>query len=109
MSAGGIYKYGPPDETQEQELATIAGRVTSDAGVPLAYVSVGIASLGVGALTRYDGRYVMVIPGARVGGQQVTLTAWTAEVPAALYEACHPGQHEPVRRVVTGQRPHGPG
>src|SRR3989442_1047796 len=57
-----------------QEPTTITGRVTSDAGVPLAFVNVTIPSLGLGALTKDDGHYVIAIPGARVTSQVVTLT-----------------------------------
>lgn len=58
-----------------QEGTTISGRVTSEAGAPLASVSVFIEGLNVGTLTRDDGRYSFVVPAARVSGQTVTLTA----------------------------------
>ena len=58
-----------------QEPVTITGRVTSDAGAPLGSVEVSIAAMSVGTLTRDDGRYAFVIPGARVSRQTVTLTA----------------------------------
>jgi len=38
-------------------------------------VAVTIPELGVGAITRDDGRYSITVPGARVTGQTVTLTA----------------------------------
>jgi len=58
-----------------QEPVTITGKVTSDAGQPLAQVEVAIPTMGLGALTKDDGRYAIVVPGARVSGQTVTLVA----------------------------------
>ncbi|MFL5612055.1 MAG: SusC/RagA family TonB-linked outer membrane protein [Gemmatimonadaceae bacterium] len=58
-----------------QQGATITGRATGDAGAPLASVTITIPELGVGTLTRDDGRYSLTIPGARVAGQSVTLSA----------------------------------
>ena len=58
-----------------QTPATISGTVRNEAGTPLPYVSVGVAALGVGAQTTSDGRYQLVVPGARVQGQTVTLEA----------------------------------
>jgi TonB-linked SusC/RagA family outer membrane protein len=63
-----------PASAAAQEGATVTGRVTSDAGVPLAYADVAIPQLGVGTITRVDGRYTFIIPAARVQGQQVSLT-----------------------------------
>src|SRR5215467_1323791 len=53
----------------------ISGRVTSDAQLPLASVSVSIPSLGVGAYTDAQGHYAFTVPGTRVAGQQATLIA----------------------------------
>src|SRR6266704_1717704 len=58
-----------------QEPVTITGKVTSDAGQPLAQVEVAIPTMGLCALTKDDGRFVVVVPGARVSGQTVTLVA----------------------------------
>src|SRR5437667_1577329 len=58
-----------------QESVTITGRVTSDAGPPLALAEVSIPALGLGALTKEDGRYTILVPGARVTAQPVTVTA----------------------------------
>src|SRR6266702_5708809 len=58
-----------------QEPLTISGSVTSDAGLTLGQVEVAIPTMGLGALSRDDGRYVIVVPGARVSGQTVTLVA----------------------------------
>jgi len=56
-----------------QEPVTITGKVTSDAGQPLGQVEVAIPSLGLGALSKDDGRYTLVVPGARVTGQTVSI------------------------------------
>ena len=58
-----------------QQPVTITGKVTSDAGQPLSQVEVAIPTMGLGALTKEDGRYALVIPGARVSGQTVSLVA----------------------------------
>src|SRR3989442_3487809 len=57
-----------------QNPVTINGRVTSNRGGPLPFAEISIASLGVGALTRDDGRYAIFIPAARVSGQSVQMT-----------------------------------
>ena len=55
------------------QATTVTGRVTGDRGaVPDAAVT--IPELGVGSVTRDDGRYTITIAGARVTGQAVTLT-----------------------------------
>ncbi|HEX6052635.1 MAG TPA: TonB-dependent receptor plug domain-containing protein, partial [Gemmatimonadaceae bacterium] len=59
-----------------QEPVRIQGLVTNDARTPLSGVSVGVASLGVGAFTGDDGRYLITIPADRVpANRQVSLTA----------------------------------
>src|SRR3989449_4309793 len=58
-----------------QEPVTITGKITSDAGQPLGQVEVVIPTMGLGALSKDDGRYTIVVPGARVSGQAVTLVA----------------------------------
>src|SRR5437667_5701054 len=58
-----------------QAPVTITGKVTSDAGQALGQVEVAIATMGLGGLTRDDGSYSIVVPGARVSGQTVTLAA----------------------------------
>ena len=58
-----------------QGASTITGKVTSEAGQPLQFASVSIASLGVGAQTASDGRYTFVVPAGRAVGQAVQLTA----------------------------------
>ena len=54
---------------------TIRGRVTSEAGAPLANANVFLAGMNVGALSQNDGSYSFTVPAARVTGQQATLTA----------------------------------
>ncbi len=58
-----------------QAAATVTGKVTGDAGQPLASASVAITALGVGAQTDGSGRYSFAIPSGRVLGQTVQLTA----------------------------------
>ena len=58
-----------------QQPAVISGQVNGDNGRPLAGATVGIAQLGLGATTRDDGRYTILVPANRVSGQQVQLTA----------------------------------
>src|SRR3989441_774763 len=58
-----------------QQAVTITGKVTSDAGQPLGQVEVTIPSLGLGALTKDDGGYAIVVPGVRALGQAVALVA----------------------------------
>jgi TonB-linked SusC/RagA family outer membrane protein len=53
--------------------ATLTGVVKSDAGVPLANATVAIPALGVGTQSNTDGVYTLVIPGARVSGQEATV------------------------------------
>ena len=57
------------------QAATVTGRITAADRGAVSDVAVTIPQLGVGTVTREDGRYVITIPGARVTGQLVTLTA----------------------------------
>jgi TonB-linked SusC/RagA family outer membrane protein len=63
-----------PAALAAQDGAVIMGRVTSDAGTPVPYATVAIEQLGIGAITREDGRYTIVVPGARALGQTLTLS-----------------------------------
>src|SRR2546423_5034593 len=63
-----------PGSVSAQNPVTINGRVTDEAGTPLPYAEVSIASLGLGAVTRDDGRFAIFVPAARVSGQSVSLT-----------------------------------
>ena len=54
---------------------TISGRVTSDAGTPLVSASVLLDGMGIGTITRDDGRYSLVVPAARANGQTASLVA----------------------------------
>jgi len=57
------------------QAATVRGHVTSEAGTPLIGVTVSIAGIGVGSTTGNDGQYTFTVPGTRVSGQSVTLSA----------------------------------
>ncbi|HXQ28274.1 MAG TPA: SusC/RagA family TonB-linked outer membrane protein [Gemmatimonadales bacterium] len=58
-----------------QQPVTITGRVSSEGGTPLPYADVRIPSLALSALSRDAGVYAILVPGARVTGQQVMLVA----------------------------------
>ncbi|MGH7516392.1 MAG: SusC/RagA family TonB-linked outer membrane protein [Gemmatimonadales bacterium] len=58
-----------------QQPVTISGRVTSAAGTALAGAQVTIEQLGLGAASRGDGTYTVLIPAARVPSQAVTVSA----------------------------------
>ena len=62
-----------PHQLHAQDPITISGVVTNDAGAPLSLASVYIEVLGLGTQTTENGRYQLVIPAARVRGQQVSL------------------------------------
>jgi TonB-linked SusC/RagA family outer membrane protein len=56
------------------QVAVFSGTVTS-AGKPLGGASVGIPSLGVGAITSLDGHYNFTVDVSRAGGRSVDLVA----------------------------------
>ncbi|AHG90187.1 TonB-dependent outer membrane protein, SusC/RagA [Gemmatirosa kalamazoonensis] len=64
-----------PAVVRAQTAATIAGRVTGEAGQPLVAASVFIPSLNYGTTTRTDGTYSFTVPANRVSGQTVAITA----------------------------------
>src|SRR4029079_18525475 len=53
----------------------VRGRVTSEAGTPVATAIVRIAALSIGATADADGRYTFTVPAARATGQTVSITA----------------------------------
>ena len=55
--------------------ATVSGRVTAEGGAPLAGATVFIEGLNVGSTTDENGRFSFQVPGARVTGQSVRITA----------------------------------
>jgi TonB-linked SusC/RagA family outer membrane protein len=64
-----------PGAVPAQEPVTLTGRVTSEAGQPLSAAEVTIEQLSAGAVSRPDGSYTILIPGARVPTGPVTVTA----------------------------------
>ena len=64
-----------PRQALAQQPATLTGRVTAESGQPLASAGVIIEQLSAGAVTRPDGSYTIIIPGARVPSGPVTVTA----------------------------------
>ena len=72
----GLLLAGAARVAEAQGAITVTGRVSSDAGLPLADASIELRALGLGALTRGDGRYSFSIPaGRQAAGTTVTLTA----------------------------------
>jgi TonB-linked SusC/RagA family outer membrane protein len=64
-----------PAALAAQGPATITGKVTGEGNVSLASVAISIPELGLGALTRDDGSYSILIPTARMTQQGITITA----------------------------------
>ncbi len=64
-----------PSRARAQQPATVTGRVTAESGQPLPSAGVIIEQLSAGAVTRPDGSYTIVVPGARVPSGPVTVTA----------------------------------
>ena len=63
-----------PDSATAQNVV-FSGSVKSTGGQPLAGASVGIPDLGVGGITREDGRYTFTVAESRLRGRPVTLVA----------------------------------
>jgi TonB-linked SusC/RagA family outer membrane protein len=57
-----------------QQGATVTGKVTAEGGSPVAFASVVLSGMGLGATTREDGVYSISVPAARVTNQRVELT-----------------------------------
>ena len=55
--------------------AVVRGKITSDRGEPVSGASVMVEELRLGATTNATGDYSLVVPGARVRGQQVVVRA----------------------------------
>ncbi|MEO6445205.1 MAG: SusC/RagA family TonB-linked outer membrane protein [Gemmatimonadaceae bacterium] len=64
-----------PVGVRAQSALTVSGRVTNEAGAPIAFASVYLTGMGLGAQTQSDGEYSLVVPSARATGQQVVLGA----------------------------------
>lgn len=58
-----------------QQSGTITGHVRTESGGALTAASVSIGSLGLGGYTNDQGVYTISVPGARMTGQSVTITA----------------------------------
>jgi TonB-linked SusC/RagA family outer membrane protein len=65
----------PAVSQAQQQPATLSGRVVGEEGQPLGSAAVIIEQLSAGAVTRPDGSYTIVVPGARVPSAPVTVTA----------------------------------
>jgi len=60
---------------EAQAQATFRGRVLTERGDPIAAAAVGITELGLTTQSNPQGVYTLIVPAARVSGQQVTLSA----------------------------------
>jgi TonB-linked SusC/RagA family outer membrane protein len=60
---------------QAADPTVLTGRVSTETGQPLSDASVELTSLGIGAVTRPDGSYSILIPAARRTGVPVSITA----------------------------------
>jgi TonB-linked SusC/RagA family outer membrane protein len=61
--------------TAAAQNVIFSGSVTSTGGQPLSGASVGIPDMGLGTITREDGRYSFTVAESRVRGRQVVLQA----------------------------------
>ena len=64
-----------PVSLAAQQPAVITGHVTNAAGAPLPGAQVTLPSLGLGATSRGDGSYTVLVPAARIPTGPVTVTA----------------------------------
>ena len=65
-----------PSWVAAQDPTTLTGLVTDDAGQPLESASVFIGAMNLASLTNERGRYLLIVPAARMrAGQQVQITA----------------------------------
>jgi TonB-linked SusC/RagA family outer membrane protein len=64
-----------PVSLAAQQPAVITGHVTNAAGAPLSGAQVTVSSLGIGATSRGDGSYTVLVPAARIPTGPVTVTA----------------------------------
>ena len=64
-----------PGQILAQQPVALTGKVTNEAGQPLAAAAVIIEQLSAGATSRADGSYTILVPGARVPSAPVTVTA----------------------------------
>jgi TonB-linked SusC/RagA family outer membrane protein len=64
-----------PASLAAQQPAVITGRVTNASGTPLANAQVTVQQLGIGAATRGDGSYTVLVPAARIPTGPVAVTA----------------------------------
>jgi TonB-linked SusC/RagA family outer membrane protein len=62
-------------QAMAQQGATVTGKVTAEGGAPVAFASVVIVGMGLGASTREDGVFSIAVPQARLTNQRVDVTA----------------------------------
>jgi TonB-linked SusC/RagA family outer membrane protein len=95
-----------------QQATLVSGVVTGEAGQPLPSVQVAIPTLGVGSVTREDGRYSFTVPAARstgtatvvarrIGLQQKSATITLGQQPVTLNFTLSPSVSQLEGLVVT--------
>jgi len=93
--------FGGAVSAQAQD-AIIRGTVTSDRGELIPVADVLILELGITATTGTNGRYQLLVPGARVQGQQVTVRArQIGYKPLIRALTLAPGEHQLNFTLVT--------
>jgi hypothetical protein len=70
-----------------QQGATVTGKVTAEGGAPVAFASVVLMGMGLGATTREDGVYSIAVPAARVTNQRVDITVRAIGYQASTQQA----------------------
>ncbi len=73
VALGAVVLAATTTRAAAQQPVTVTGRITSEAGSPVEGAVVSIRSLSIGASTRADGGYELVVPGSNVSGQSVVL------------------------------------
>ena len=74
LSALAVLALAPLAALAQQQEGLITGKVTSDAGAPIAGAQVYVEKMNIGTTTKEDGTYRFVIPAARATGQQASLS-----------------------------------
>jgi len=70
-----------------QQGATVTGKVTAEGGAPVAFASVVLMGMGLGATTREDGVFSIAVPAARVTNQRVDVTVRAIGYQSATQQA----------------------
>ena len=74
MSALAVLALAPLAALAQQQEGLITGKVTSDAGAPIAGAQVYLEKMNLGTTTKDDGTYRFTIPAGRANGQKAQLS-----------------------------------